>query len=39
MQAAANPANVDYLYYVAIGDSGRHYFTDNFDDFTAAHAG
>jgi UPF0755 protein len=33
MQAAAHPAKVDYLYYVAIGDSGRHYFTNNLDDF------
>jgi uncharacterized YceG family protein len=35
LQAAASPANVDYLYYVAKGDSGRHYFTDNFEDFKA----
>jgi UPF0755 protein len=35
LQAAARPANVNYLYYVAKGDSGRHYFTDNFDDFVA----
>jgi peptidoglycan lytic transglycosylase G len=40
MQAAAHPAKVDYLYYVAIGDSGRHYFTDNLDDFNKhAHGG
>ena len=40
MEAAANPAKVDYLYYVAIGDSGRHYFTDNLDDFNKhAHGG
>jgi peptidoglycan lytic transglycosylase G len=35
LQAAAHPANVNYLYYVAKGDSGRHYFTDNIDDFHA----
>jgi UPF0755 protein len=38
LQAAAHPANVDYLYYVAKGDSGHHYFTDNYQDFLA-HAG
>jgi UPF0755 protein len=38
MQAAAHPANVDYLYYVAKGDSGHHYFTNNYQDFLA-HAG
>jgi UPF0755 protein len=31
--AAAHPAKVDYLYYVAKGSSGHHYFTDNYDDF------
>ena len=35
MQAAAQPAKVDYIYYVAKGDSGTHYFTDNFADFQA----
>jgi UPF0755 protein len=35
LQAAAQPANVNYLYYVAKGDSGHHYFTDNFNDFKA----
>jgi uncharacterized YceG family protein len=35
LQAAARPAHVDYLYYVAKGDSGTHYFTDNYDDFKA----
>ena len=35
MKAAANPANVDYLYYVAIpGDPDRrHFFTSSFDAF------
>jgi UPF0755 protein len=35
LKAAAHPASVNYLYYVAKGDSGHHYFTDNFDDFKA----
>jgi peptidoglycan lytic transglycosylase G len=35
LQAAAHPAKVDYLYYVAQGDSGTHYFTDNYQDFKA----
>jgi UPF0755 protein len=35
LQAAAHPAKVDYLYYVAQGDSGTHYFTDNYADFKA----
>jgi UPF0755 protein len=35
LQAAARPAKVDYLYYVAIGNSGRSYFTDNLQDFIA----
>ena len=38
LQAAAHPANVDYLYYVAKGDSGHHYFTNDYQDFLA-HAG
>jgi UPF0755 protein len=35
MQAAANPAKTDYLYYYAIkGDpQGRHWFTDSYDAF------
>ena len=33
--AAARPAKVDHLYYVAEGDSGRHYFTDDYEDFLA----
>ena len=35
LQAAAHPAKVNYLYYVAKGDSGHHYFTDNLQDFVA----
>ena len=35
LQAAAHPAKVDYLYYVAQDDSGTHYFTDNYADFKA----
>ncbi len=35
IKAAANPAKVDYLYMYAIKDDaqGRHYFTNNYDDF------
>ena len=35
IEAAANPAKVDYLYMYAIkGDAkGRHYFTNNYEDF------
>ncbi len=32
LQAALNPASVDYLYYVATGDGG-HFFTSSYDDF------
>ncbi len=35
LQAAAHPAHVNYLYYVAKGASGHHYFTDNLQDFIA----
>ena len=34
LEAAAHPAHVDYLYYVAKGD-GSHYFTNNLQDFIA----
>jgi peptidoglycan lytic transglycosylase G len=40
MQAAAHPARVDYLYFVAKPDKRHHYFTASFDDFNrykAAH--
>ena len=33
MQAAANPAKVDYLYFVRIGDSNRHFFTASEEEF------
>ena len=34
MRAAANPARVDYLYYVARADgSGRHYWSSDYDQF------
>jgi UPF0755 protein len=33
MKAAANPANVDYLYYVRIRDSNRHFFTASEAEF------
>jgi UPF0755 protein len=32
MVAALNPAEVDYIYYVAIGD-GSHFFTSDYDEF------
>ncbi len=36
LEAAANPAKVDYRYYVAKTDgSGAHYFTADYDDFLA----
>ena len=33
MVAAAHPAHVDYLYFVRIPHTHRHYFTANFQDF------
>lgn len=34
LQAAANPAEVDYLYYVARADgTGRHYFSKTYEEF------
>jgi UPF0755 protein len=33
MRAAANPARVDYLYFVRIGDSDRHFFTASEEEF------
>jgi UPF0755 protein len=33
MQAAAHPARVGYLYFVAKPDKQHHYFTASFDDF------
>ncbi|MCL5291351.1 MAG: endolytic transglycosylase MltG [Actinobacteria bacterium] len=38
IKAAANPANVDYLYYVVIDQSGRHFFTSNYNEFLKAKA-
>ena len=36
LQAAADPASVDYLYYVARNDgSGRHYFSKDYEQFLA----
>ncbi len=35
LKAAARPADVGHLYYVAKGDSGRHFFTDDYDEFLA----
>jgi UPF0755 protein len=36
LRAAARPAAVDYVYYVARGDgSGRHYFSSNYAQFLA----
>jgi len=37
LKAAADPAKVDYLYYVVKpGTCGEHYFTADYDDFLAA---
>lgn len=33
LQAALNPAQVDYLYYVATGTDGSHFFTRSYDEF------
>ncbi len=33
LEAAASPAETDYLYYVLIDEDGRHAFTDNWDEF------
>jgi UPF0755 protein len=35
IQAAAHPANVDYLYFVRKPDKKHHFFTDNFKEFRA----
>ena len=35
MQAAAHPAHVDYLYYVAVPGQAAQYFTASYDDFKA----
>ena len=37
LKAAANPADVNYLYYVVKPDTcGEHFFTDDYDEFLAA---
>jgi UPF0755 protein len=33
LEAALQPADADYLYYVVIDDSGRHAFTASYDEF------
>jgi len=38
LQAALNPADTDYLYYVLRADGKKHYFTKNYDDFLRAKA-
>jgi peptidoglycan lytic transglycosylase G len=35
MQAAAHPAKVDYLYFVAKPDKRHHFFTASFDEFNS----
>ena len=40
MQAAARPANVDYLFFVRKADKTHHFFTaseQEFNDYLAAH--
>jgi uncharacterized YceG family protein len=37
LKAAADPAKVDYLYYVVKpGTCGKHFFTNDYDEFLAA---
>jgi UPF0755 protein len=36
IEAALNPAEGDWLYYVLADENGAHYFTDDFDDFNRA---
>ena len=33
LEAALNPADADYLYYVVIDDEGHHAFTDSYQEF------
>jgi UPF0755 protein len=33
IQAALNPANTNYLYYVLKAGGRKHFFTSNYDDF------
>lgn len=40
IEAALDPADVDYIYYVATGDeAGHHFFTASFEEFLAAQQG
>ncbi len=36
IEAALNPADGDWLYYVLADEDGSHYFTNDFDDFNRA---
>ncbi|MBC7292900.1 MAG: endolytic transglycosylase MltG, partial [Thermoleophilia bacterium] len=36
LQAALEPANVDYLYYVLIDKEGHHFFTSSYKEFLRA---
>jgi UPF0755 protein len=36
LEAALNPADVDYLYFVLIDEDGHHFFTSSYDDFLEA---
>ncbi len=36
LEAALAPASVDYLYYVATGEGGRHFFTADYQEFLRA---
>jgi UPF0755 protein len=38
LEAALNPADTDYLYYVLRADGRKHYFTKNYHDFLRAKA-
>jgi UPF0755 protein len=38
LQAAIEPAETDYVYYVLKADGQEHYFTNNYDDFLQAKA-
>ncbi len=38
IKAAANPADVNYLYYVLSGSDGSHTFTSSYEEFQAAKA-
>jgi UPF0755 protein len=38
IQAAIEPKETDFLYYVITADGGEHYFTNDYDDFLRAKA-